>query len=46
MRAAVGGLAAEGKVSIDRMRVDGRAIAATIILRQRSLRLVLEDRVR
>ena len=36
MRAAVGGLAAEGKVSIDCMRVDGRAIATTIILRSGS----------
>jgi hypothetical protein len=33
IRAAVSGLADEGKVSIDRMLVDGRAIAATIILR-------------
>jgi CelD/BcsL family acetyltransferase involved in cellulose biosynthesis len=31
--AAVGGLAAEGKVAIDRMLIDGRAIAATITLR-------------
>lgn len=31
--AAVGGLAAEGKVAIDRMLVDGRAISATITLR-------------
>ena len=31
--AAVSGLAAEGKVSINRMLVDGRAIAATIIFR-------------
>jgi CelD/BcsL family acetyltransferase involved in cellulose biosynthesis len=30
---AVGGLAAEGKVAIDRLLVDGRAIAATIVLR-------------
>ena len=36
MRAAVGGLAAEGKVSIDCMRIDGRAIATTIVLRSRS----------
>ncbi len=40
MRAAVGGLAAEGKVSIDCMRIDGRAIATTIVLRSRVLRLV------
>jgi CelD/BcsL family acetyltransferase involved in cellulose biosynthesis len=33
MRAAVRGLAAEGKVSINRILVDGRAIAATITLR-------------
>jgi len=33
VRAAVRGLAAEGKVSIDRLLVDGRAIAATIVLR-------------
>jgi len=33
IRSAVSGLAAEGKVSIDRILVDGRAIAATIILR-------------
>jgi CelD/BcsL family acetyltransferase involved in cellulose biosynthesis len=33
VRSAVGGLAAEGKASIDRILVDGRAIAATIILR-------------
>lgn len=31
--AAVGGLAAEGKATIDRMLLDGRAIAATITLR-------------
>ena len=33
IRAAVGELAAEAKVAIDRMLVDGRVIAATIILR-------------
>lgn len=33
IRSAVSGLAAEGKVSIDRILVDGQAIAATIILR-------------
>ncbi len=33
MRAAVGNLAAEGKVSIDSMRIDGRSIATTIVLR-------------
>jgi CelD/BcsL family acetyltransferase involved in cellulose biosynthesis len=33
IRSAVSGLAAEGRVSIDRTLVDGRAIAATIILR-------------
>jgi len=33
IRTAVSGLAAEGKVSIDRTLVDGRPIAATIILR-------------
>jgi CelD/BcsL family acetyltransferase involved in cellulose biosynthesis len=33
VRAAVGGLAAEGKVSVDRVLVDGAAIAATIVLR-------------
>jgi CelD/BcsL family acetyltransferase involved in cellulose biosynthesis len=33
IHSAVSGLAAEGKVSIDRILVDGRAIAATIILR-------------
>jgi CelD/BcsL family acetyltransferase involved in cellulose biosynthesis len=33
IRAAVGGLAAEGRVSIDRLLVDGRAIAAAIVLR-------------
>jgi hypothetical protein len=33
MRAAVRGLAAEAKVSINRILVDGRAIAATITLR-------------
>ena len=33
LRTAVGGLAAEGKVSINRILVDGRAIAATITLR-------------
>lgn len=32
IRAAVSELAAEGKVSVDRILVDGRAIAATIIL--------------
>jgi len=31
--AAVSGLAAEGKASVDRLLVDGRAIAATIVLR-------------
>jgi Acetyltransferase (GNAT) domain len=33
VRRAVGALAAEGKASIDRILVDGRAIAATIVLR-------------
>jgi CelD/BcsL family acetyltransferase involved in cellulose biosynthesis len=33
IRTAAGGLAAEGKVSVDRILVDGRAIAATIVLR-------------
>ena len=33
MRKAVNGLAAEGKVTIDRLLVDGRAIAAAILLR-------------
>ncbi len=33
LRTAVGGLAAEGKVSINRILVDGRAIAAGIVLR-------------
>ncbi len=33
IRTAVGGLAAEGKASINRILVDGRAIAATIMLR-------------
>jgi CelD/BcsL family acetyltransferase involved in cellulose biosynthesis len=33
MRSAVGALAAAGKVAIDRILVDGQAIAATIILR-------------
>jgi CelD/BcsL family acetyltransferase involved in cellulose biosynthesis len=33
LRTAVGGLATEGKVSINRILVDGRAIAATITLR-------------
>jgi CelD/BcsL family acetyltransferase involved in cellulose biosynthesis len=33
IRAAVGGLALEGRVSIARITVDGQAIAATIILR-------------
>ena len=33
VRTAVNGLAAEGKVTIDRILIDGRAIAATIILR-------------
>lgn len=36
IRAAVSGLAAESKVSIDRILVDGRAIAASIILRSGS----------
>ncbi len=36
VRSAVSGLAAEGKVSIDRILVDGRAIAATIVLRSGS----------
>jgi CelD/BcsL family acetyltransferase involved in cellulose biosynthesis len=36
VRAAVSALAAEGKVSIDRILVDGQAIAATIILRSGS----------
>ena len=33
VRTAVDGLAVEGKVTVDRILVDGRAIAATIILR-------------
>jgi CelD/BcsL family acetyltransferase involved in cellulose biosynthesis len=33
LRKAVSGLAAEGKVTIDRLLVDGRAIAAAILLR-------------
>jgi CelD/BcsL family acetyltransferase involved in cellulose biosynthesis len=33
MRAAIGDLAAEGKVAIDRILLDGQAIAATIALR-------------
>ncbi len=36
IRTAVDGLAAEGKVRVDRIMVDGRAIAATIILRSGS----------
>jgi CelD/BcsL family acetyltransferase involved in cellulose biosynthesis len=33
MAAAIGALAAEGRVAIDRILLDGRAIAATIVLR-------------
>ncbi len=33
IRAAVGGLAADGKVAVNRILIDGRAIAAAIILR-------------
>ena len=33
MRKAVNGLAPEGQVTIDRLFVDGRAIAAAIVLR-------------
>ena len=43
---AVGELAVEGKAAINRILVDGRAIAAAIVLRSGRLRLVLEDRLR